>query len=79
MTEVQNTHPVQTLEASTLARAAAILGGTRPLAKHLGTTSEALERLIRGEAPVPSDLFLRASEVVTEAGVAEARGTTRKD
>jgi hypothetical protein len=68
---------VHSLETSTLARAAVILGGVAPLAARLGTPAHVLEGLLRGEAPIPPDLFLRASEVVTEAGVAEARNTAR--
>ena len=64
------------LEASTLARAAAILGGLAPLAARLGTTEQVVEGLLRGAAPVPKEYFLRASEVLTEAGVAEAARNT---
>ena len=59
------------LRAKTLARAALIVGGVEVLAEKLGVTSKVLSLFIRGDAPVPPELFFRASEIVTEAGIAD--------
>ncbi|HEY7240187.1 MAG TPA: hypothetical protein VH600_13530 [Burkholderiales bacterium] len=60
------------LHAQTLARAAHIVGGTDILSAELGVQPDLLDRYLRGEAVVPSELFLRASEIVTAASVLEA-------
>jgi hypothetical protein len=40
-------------------------------------TSKVLSFYIRGDAPVPPELFFRASEIVTEAGVADITKRSR--
>jgi hypothetical protein len=47
------------------------VGGVEVLAEKLGVTSKVLSLFIRGDAPVPPELFFRASEIVTEAGIAD--------
>ena len=59
------------LRAKTLARAALVAGGVEALAERLGVTSKVLSFYIRGDADVPPELFFRASEIVTEAGIAD--------
>ena len=59
------------LRAQTLARAADIVGGLDQLAGQLGIAPAALATLIRGEAEVPPAMFLRATEIITEAGLTD--------
>jgi DNA-binding transcriptional regulator YdaS (Cro superfamily) len=68
---VQNAE-VTNLRAETLARAAFVVGGVEVLAERLGITPAMLAVLIRGEAPIPADMFFLCSEIVTDASVAEA-------
>jgi hypothetical protein len=58
--------PVQTAARKVLARAAAHLGGVRPLSSRLRISELLLQRFITGERPVPDELFLRAVDVVLE-------------
>jgi DNA-binding transcriptional regulator YdaS (Cro superfamily) len=60
------------LRAQTLARAAVILGGLDKLADELGVTTATVALLIRGDAPVPPEMFLRATEIITDAAVTDA-------
>lgn len=60
------------LHAQALARAAHIVGGTDILSAELGVQPEMLDRYLRGEAVVPSEIFLRATEIITAASVLEA-------
>ena len=70
---------VSELHTQTLARAAMIVGGIPKLAEHLGLTPQMLSVLVRGDAPVPPELFLRASEIVTDAGVVDAAKLSEPD
>lgn len=60
------------LHARALARAVQIVGGLDILAVELGLEPEMLDRYLRGEAVVPSGLFLRATEIITAASVRDA-------
>jgi hypothetical protein len=60
------------LHARTLARAASIVGGVDALANELAVPSEVVARYLRGELAVPTDVFLRASEILTDASVVDA-------
>ena len=60
------------LRAQTLARAAMIIGGVDALAERLGVASGTLAMLIRGDAPVPPEMFLVAIDIITDAGLADA-------
>ena len=60
------------LHAQALARAAHIVGGSDILSTELGVQPELLDRYLRGEAVVPSELFLRATEIITAASVRDA-------
>jgi hypothetical protein len=59
------------LRAEALARACQITGVDN-LAKQLAVTPATLAVLIRGDVPIPPEMFLRASEIITEAAVADA-------
>jgi hypothetical protein len=61
-----------TLAAQTLARAAAIVGGVDALAVELAVPVEIAGRYLRGELPIPTSVFLRGSEIVTDATVVDA-------
>lgn len=60
------------LQARTLARAAVIVGGLNILAGELEISPEMLGRYVRGESLTPPDVFMRAADIVTEAGVTDA-------
>ena len=60
------------LHAQALVRAAHIVGGVDILGAELGVQPEMLDRYLRGEAVVPSELFLRATEIITAASVRDA-------
>ena len=60
------------LHAQALARAALIAGGVDLLAVELAVSREVLTRYLRGELPVPHCLFLRATEILTDASVMDA-------
>jgi hypothetical protein len=60
------------LHAQALARAAQIVGSVDILGVELGVPPQMLERYLRGEAAVPSELFLRATEIITAASVLDA-------
>ena len=60
------------LRAQTLARAAMIVGGVDALAERLGVAPGTVSMLIRGDAPVPPEMFLVAIDIITEAGLADA-------
>ena len=64
--------PMPNLHARVLARAVQIVGGIDGLAIQLGVQPTVLSRLLRGDFPVPPDVFLKATEIVTAAGVADA-------
>jgi hypothetical protein len=61
------------LHARTLARAASIVGGVDVLAQHLAVPAETLGRYMKGEIAVPIEVFLRATEILTEASIGDAR------
>ena len=65
-------HVMSDLHAQTLARAAHIVGGVDILGTELGIQPELLDRYLRGEAVVPAELFLRATEIITAASVLDA-------
>jgi DNA-binding transcriptional regulator YdaS (Cro superfamily) len=60
------------LRAQALARAALIVGGLDKLSERLGFTPATLAMLIRGDAPVPPEMFMRATEIITDATVEDA-------
>jgi hypothetical protein len=60
------------LHAQALARAAVIVGGTDILAIECGVAPEMLLRYLGGQLPVPADLFLKATEIITATGVLDA-------
>jgi hypothetical protein len=60
------------LHARTLARAALIAGGVDGLAGELALPADLLARYLRGELPVPPNVFLRATEILTDASVVDA-------
>lgn len=60
------------LHARSLARAAQIVGGVDRLARELGLQARLLEQYIRGDLPVPADLFLKATDIITAAAVLDA-------
>jgi uncharacterized protein YggE len=62
---------MSTLHSEALARAAGIVGPDR-LAEELGVTPATLAVLMRGEVTVPPEMFLRATEIITEAAVVDA-------
>ena len=41
------------------------------LATELGVSMEAVARYVRGESVIPPEVFLKATEIVTAAGLAE--------
>jgi DNA-binding transcriptional regulator YdaS (Cro superfamily) len=55
---------VQDVRAVTLRRAADIVGGEEPLARHLGVTPSHLALWIRALADTPDVVFLRAVDIV---------------
>jgi len=65
------------LRAKTLARATLVVGGVEALAERLGVTSKVLSFYIRGDAPVPPELFFRASEIITESGMTDITKRSR--
>jgi DNA-binding transcriptional regulator YdaS (Cro superfamily) len=60
------------LRARTLARAAVILGSVERLAEELAISPKMLGRYIRGESFVPPEIFLRATEIITDGAVVDA-------
>ena len=60
------------LRARALAKAVVIAGGSDLLAAELGITAATLAMLIRGELPVPPEMFLRATEIITDAAIKPA-------
>jgi hypothetical protein len=63
---------VPNLRARTLARAAELTGDPDALAEHLQITPALLRRYLSGESLIPEEAFLRASEIITAAGVKDA-------
>lgn len=66
---------VPDLHTQTLVRAALVLGDVNALAERLALPAETLARYMRQELKIPMEVFLRASEIVTEGGVLEAAKT----
>ena len=64
--------PMSNLHVQALARAALIVGGLDMLSERLGVTPATLAMLIRGAAPVPPAMFLRATEIISDAAVVDA-------
>jgi hypothetical protein len=60
------------VRAQTLARAAEILGGVEILAEKLAISPEMLGDYLRGESPVPSNVFRRATEIIRDSTIAKA-------
>jgi hypothetical protein len=54
------------VRAQTLARAAEILGGSRPLRAYLNVSALVLGMWMSGAAPAPTDVFLKAVDLVVE-------------
>ena len=48
-----------------------ILGGVDLLAQELDLPPEQVGRYIRGESLVPPEIFMRATEIVTDGGIEE--------
>lgn len=67
------------LAARTLARATAIVGGVDALAVELATPVDIMGKYLRGELPIPASVFLRASEIVTDATVLDAAKSNPPD
>ena len=63
------------LRAQVVVRAAAIVGGVDMLATELGLPMETVGRYVRGESVIPPEVFLKATEIITAAGVAEIAKT----
>jgi hypothetical protein len=61
---------VATVHARTLKRAADICGGEEQLAAWLRVTPRHLNRWIEGLAQPPTDVFLRAVDLVVDHGIA---------
>ena len=59
------------LRARTLGRAAVILGSVERLAEELAISPATLRRYIRGESFVPPEIFLRATEIITDGAVVD--------
>ena len=60
------------LHAQALKRAVQIVGGVDVLAREVGLQVNLLEQYICGASPVPTDLFLKATEIITAASVLDA-------
>jgi len=60
------------LHAQALKRAVQIVGGVDILAVELGVEPDMLDRYLRGQLPVPADLFIKATEIITATGVLDA-------
>jgi DNA-binding transcriptional regulator YdaS (Cro superfamily) len=58
---------MQEVRASTLRRAAEILGSEERLALHLGITPSHLSLWLKGLGNAPDDVFLRAVDIVLES------------
>ena len=59
--------------------AASIVGGVKALAHDLAIPTDVLTRYIREELTVPMDVFLRATEIVTNSAVADVRSRVVPD
>jgi DNA-binding transcriptional regulator YdaS (Cro superfamily) len=58
----------------TLERAAEIVGGEEALARHLNVTPSHLSLWIQGAVEPPSDVFLKAADIVCEHEVQQLSG-----
>ena len=61
-----------TLHLRTLLRAAEIAGGVNQLGSRLNIPPTLLDGFIKGHFELPQHIFLKCTEIVTEAGVADA-------
>jgi hypothetical protein len=61
-----------TLQREVLVKAAQIVGGVEGLARTLGMSAFMLKLVIEGGRPVSGAIFAHASEILTDAGVADA-------
>jgi hypothetical protein len=65
------------LGASVLRRASSILGGTPQLRKYLRVSALSLSVWMTGAEPTPTDVFLKAVDVIVDAEMQELqRGAT---
>jgi hypothetical protein len=54
-----------TVQASTVRRAAEILGGVEVLAAQLAVRDDDVENWLENKVPTPQDIFLRCVDIVT--------------
>jgi hypothetical protein len=71
-------HPEVDVYALTLARAAALSGGSDELAKKLHVTPAQIEAWISGADGTPHAIFLQVVDLVTDAMLASLRVATRE-
>ncbi|HEV8107845.1 MAG TPA: hypothetical protein VGP97_10005 [Burkholderiales bacterium] len=71
-------YPMPNLHAQALKRAVVIVGGVDVLALELGVHEDLLGQYLRGESPVPGELFLKATEIITAASVLDAAKANRE-
>ena len=72
-------HPEGDVYALTLARAAALSGGSGELAKKLHVTPAQIEAWISGADGTPHAIFLEVVDLVTEAMLASLRVATTRE
>ena len=65
----------QTIHSRTVQRAAEILGGSVALKRHLGVPMTRVSLWMHGNAPVPTDIFLRCVDIVLAADSVVAEWT----
>jgi hypothetical protein len=53
-----------TVHARTVQRAAEIVGGVEGLAAQLGARADFIQKWMKGQLPVPQELFLRCVDIV---------------
>lgn len=64
----------QPLRLRTLARAAELLGGEKPLAIYLELPPVAVEFMIAGKTPIPERVFLQVVDLIVEQDVGQLTG-----
>jgi hypothetical protein len=67
------------LHVQTLVRAAQIAGGVDNLAVKFKVPPKTLSAFLRGKLPVPPSIFLKATDILAEAGVADVAVKARPD
>ena len=65
------------MRAQAVFKAASLCGGIEALALRLGTDPQTLRKWIDGAVPVPAHIFVRASELITDAALADAAKQAR--